>query len=548
MSYKHLEVELLDPDKLVSVNNLKPVTDPIFFKRDNIPTEEGLLSNEIFGNTIYERSNIFAYIDLGGYFINPLIYKTLCKLNLKFKDIVHGTKYFKIVNGDIVEDEDGDTGLVWLKENFNKIKFKSTASEKRDINIEFINKNRNLIFMNKLIVLPAYYRDINTSGGHTSVGGINKIYDLILLSVRALKETVDYGLDISNSVRGRLQDQITGAYDFFTKGSDMTTGIVSESAGLSKKRGFVKRAWHAKTSDYGSRLIISSADLAYDRIDEMEVDLDYCGLPLSAACSEMLTFVIFNVKRFFENEFSTSKYPYIAKDGTIKYVTVKDPNLAFSDEVIKHEIERFIKGYSNRFIPIEVPNEEGKKIYMKFKGRQSSVYDKDEIESDKTGIINRRLTWCDVFYMAAVESAKGKHALLTRFPLNDYFGQVPNRIHVISTIKTESVIIDGQLYKHYPYIREELIGANTSSMFKDTLQISNLYLKGLEGDFDGDQLSSKIAYTIESNEELEKFMQSKANYIDLSGICLRETTNEAIQSIYSLTRVIDSSKLSDPVF
>lgn len=483
MINKHLEVELLDPDRLVKVNNLQPVSDPIFFKRDSIPTEFGLLSNEIFGNTVYERSNIFAYIDLGGYFLNPLIYKTLCKLNIKFKDIVHGTKYFKIINGDLVEDEEGDTGLDWLYENFNKIKFKPSASSKRDINIEFIKRNKNLVFMNKLIVIPPYYRDVNNvGGGKVSVGGVNKIYDLILLSVRALNETRDYGLDISNSVKGRLQDQIVGAYDFFTKGDDMTTGIVSESAGLAKKMGLVKRALQAKTTDYGSRLIISSSNIGYDTIDEMMVDLDYCGLPLASCMANLLPFMIFNVKRFFENEFAMSKYPYLTKDGKIEYVTVKDPNVTFSDDVIKHEIERFIKGYSNRFIPIEVPNEEGKKIYMRFKGRQKSVHDKD-VDDDKTGIVNRRLTWCDIFYMAAIESAKGKHALLTRYPLNDYFGQVPNKINVLSTIKTEPIVIDGQLYKYYPYIREELISKDTSNKFIDTLQITNLYLKGLEGDY-----------------------------------------------------------------
>ena len=484
-SYKHLEIELLDPDKLVKVNNLQPVSDPIFFKRDNIPTELGLLSNEIFGNTLYERSNIFAYIDLGGHFFNPLIYKTLCRLNNKFKDIVHGTKYFKIVNGDLVEDEDGETGIEWIYQNFNKLKFKSSTSEKRDVNIAFIEKNKKLVFMDKLIVLPAYYRDINTtSTERVAIGGVNKIYDLILLSVRALKETQDYGLDISNTVRGRLQDQIVGVYNFFTKGEDMTTGITSESAGLSKKLGIVKRSLHAKTADYGARLIISSSSVAYDTFDQMPVNMDYCGLPLSAAISNLLPFIIFNVKRFFENEFSTSKYPYMTKDGKIEYITVKDPSLAFSDEVIKHEAERFIKGYSNRFIPIEVPNEEGKLIYMKFKGRNVSSYGtKEDIESDKTGIINRRLTWCDVFYIAAVESSKGKHALLTRYPLNDYFGQIPNKINVMSTIKTEKVILDGQLYEYYPLIREEDIGSDTSNIFIDTLQISNLYLKGLEGDF-----------------------------------------------------------------
>lgn len=43
-------------------------------------------------------------------------------------------------------------------------------------------------------------------------------------------------------------------------------------------------------------------------------------------------------------------------------------------------------------------------------------------------------------------------------------------------------------------------------------------------------------------------MNSNAYYIDISGTCIRTTTNEAIQAIYSLTKVVDKSKLTNPVF
>ena len=57
----HLRAELLDPDKLVKVNDLKEVINPVFFIRNSVPTPDGLLSNEIFGITKYDRANTFAY-------------------------------------------------------------------------------------------------------------------------------------------------------------------------------------------------------------------------------------------------------------------------------------------------------------------------------------------------------------------------------------------------------------------------------------------------------------------------------------------------------
>ena len=112
---EHFKTEILDVDKFIKMNQCKEVSNPVFFNGPT-PTEDGLLSNEIFGITKAERAGIYAYIDLGGDFMPPLIYKTLLKLNGKIADVVNGTDYFKIdAKGDLVPDPDGDTGIDWLK-------------------------------------------------------------------------------------------------------------------------------------------------------------------------------------------------------------------------------------------------------------------------------------------------------------------------------------------------------------------------------------------------------------------------------------------------
>ena len=45
---KHLRLEILDVERFVKVNECKPITNPRAFVRDNIPSSDGLLSNEIF--------------------------------------------------------------------------------------------------------------------------------------------------------------------------------------------------------------------------------------------------------------------------------------------------------------------------------------------------------------------------------------------------------------------------------------------------------------------------------------------------------------------
>lgn len=54
----------------------------------------------------------------------------------------------------------------------------------------------------------------------------------------------------------------------------------------------------------------------------------------------------------------------------------------------------------------------------------------------------------------------------------------------------------------------------------------------------------------ESNKELRDFIKSKSFYITFSGNNIREPSNEAIQSMYSMTKVLDQdeSKLTQPIF
>lgn len=68
--------------------------------------------------------------------------------------------------------------------------------------------------------------------------------------------------------------------------------------------------------------------------------------------------------------------------------------------------------------------------------------------------------------------------------------------------------------------------------------------------YDGDTVTIKILYTDEANEELRQFVKKKENFIDLDGISVRSSSADVIQSLYSLTKVLDDdkSKLTQPTF
>ena len=480
---KHLHIELLKSvDEFIKKNpSTKEITSPIFFQQiGKAPNPEGLLSNEIFGITKEQRSGIYGYIDLHNYFLHPLVYKKLIRLDKRFRDIVHGIDKFSISpSGELIKDENGNTGIKWLKNNLKNIKIKSTDSDKRDDIIKFINENIDRCWTNKLLVLPAYYRDVNTEAkGKVSVGEINNIYASILISVKGIKETQDYGLPVSDSINGRIQELIMACYDWFSGNANAS---LEGSTGLSKKLGLIRRAGISKTTDFGSRLVMSAPELKVENIEDLNANLQYSSIPLASICANFEPYMIYTVKKFFENEFAPgSTVKFVDKDGKISDVKVKDPMIQFSDDRIKEELKRFIHGYSNRLIPISAELENGKVEFMKFKGRSATKIPGQK-EMGESSIIDRRLTWCDIFFIAANEAVKGKTVLITRYPIDSAYNQFPSLIRVSSTRDTEPVFYENEFYKYYPKIREEDISANTSDKFIDTLMMSNLMLKAIGG-------------------------------------------------------------------
>ena len=557
MRGKHLRVDLLDVDRLVKVNDLQPITNPITFSKNNIPTSDGLLSNEIFGITMYDRMNTCAYIDLGEWFINPELYKTWSKLDKKIIACVFETQRFIINdNGALQEDPNGDTGIAFLKKNFPRINIARTASIKRDINVDFINacKNNPGAFMRKQIVIPAALRDVDTSkGGRVSLGTINSLYRNLILAAKALKESSDYGLDMAGTTRGRIQDLIVKIFDYFGNG----TTINGEETGavVPGKLGVLRRSVMSKTTDYASRSVITAPDLRVERQEDLQSTLDYCAVPLAHVLSNFTPYIIFAAKRHFDNWFSgnkgipTGSLPGKDNKDTDPFIYPKNYQMQFSEERIAKEINRFCEGYSNRFIPISVEITDGKTKNILFKGYNVT---KEEYEKNAGNmpVMERAFTWCDLFYICATDVVQDKHIIVVRYPIDSIYNQAPMRIHVSSTIKTEPMVVDGIAYSNYPYIRQNDIGTNTSNKFVDSLRVCNLFLDGFGGDYDGDTTTNKGIYSVEANAELERVMNSNYSYIDLGGQPIRTAGKEAFQSIYNLTLSLPDGKpkLENPVF
>lgn len=537
----NLQVSLLDVDDFVKKNNLVEITNPVIFDASSNPTSDGLLSNTIFGITKESRASTFAYISLKKKFLQPLVYRIWSKVDSKIKSVIHGIGTYSIdKSGNIVEDPKGDNGIDFLRKNLDKIKFRETDSIKRERYVKFLNNNRKNFFTDKLIVIPPFFRDIKVDGGKISVGDINKLYINVMVSASAIGDSTEYGFSIGKSVEGRLQEGLIEIYKWFGTGTDS-----NPNGGLPGKFGVIRRANLSKTTDYATRLVMSAPKLDVENMEDIRADFDYSVLPMTSAAANFFPFVIFHMRRFFENEFiGDTKYPILDKDGTIIYGEIEDYQIQFSDEVLKKELDRFIHGYSDRFRPVKVLcRVKGKQEYLDLKWK--GFYKEPDVKALKN---ERPLTWCDVIYMACEEAVKDRMILITRYPIDTFYNEFATKIRLSSTIETEEAVFDNVVYTHYPKIRKEDIGKDTSSSFIDTMNICNGYLDSIGGDYDGDMVTIKGVYTDEANAELKKQLASNIHFINLGGNPVISTSKESIQALYAMTLILPDTKLSPVKF
>lgn len=124
---------------------------------------EGLFSEEIFGRVGSPRRKLtFGYIDLNVKIIHPEIWEILVGINPAIGKIVLGKKRF-IINdkGDFEESPNqlvGLSGINDLIENWDKLNL-SVIGKKHVDRVRFLKKNRNKLFIDKFLVLPAGIRE-----------------------------------------------------------------------------------------------------------------------------------------------------------------------------------------------------------------------------------------------------------------------------------------------------------------------------------------------------------------------------------------------------
>lgn len=518
-----MKVGLLDIKKLIIANGLKQVTNPILFESGNVPTPDGLLSLEIFGTTSRERKYNYAFIDLKGVFLNPYVYKILKRLDRRIENIVHSSKRYIIdEDGKFVEDEEnGGTGIAWLYKNWDKIKFEKNESNVRNERILLLEAHKkDVIFCKQWVVLPAYYRDVNfqnVDSGQISHNELTDLYCKLLKFANMLESSNDFDFMV-NSTIGKVQDTLVEIYDYFKQK-------------IEKKTGLIRKALLGKSIDYGVRAVIAAPEFTTNKYNDNIIDFWHSGIPVSLLCTLFFPFMLHELRNFFKEQYEIlgeSINDLSEYDKRLSGSSQLAPfDLVYNEEYYKKIMDTYTRSYEDRFNKVEIPLVEDTKY---------PIYYKIRLTNDNGEEITRDMTYTDLLFIVANRACSDKHVFITRYPITNHLGTFPSKLNVMSTVKTIPMTYNGTRYKYYPIVDPDMKKEDVATFFYDVLKMSNVLLKALGGDYDGDQVSIKGVFTTEANVECDKLVRGKANILDIGANNVRKSTNENVQTLYTLTK------------
>lgn len=465
-----MRISLFDVDEYVEINKLREVTSPVLFERGGVPNPDGLVSNEIFGVSIKSRKETYAYIDLIGHFIHPHIYKIIRRVFRNIDKIVNGEEYYSIdKDGKLVKDPAGETGIDFLYDNWNRIKWAGNGGMSTE-RANLISKSRKKeVWISKQIVIPAFYRDINSSqAGGGEVPELDQYYVKLIRMASMLKDRDMFDFTF-HSTNYNIQNTMVDIYDYFKDKLD-------------KKSGLLRKYLLGKNVDYCTRTVISAPTYSANDPRDNIVDMRHAAVPIGQICVLCYPFVIAWLRNFFEREIIEAQFAttlnHMQSDSS-ETTTIVNPESYFNDAYIKKAVDRYVKDPSFRYDRIEIPASmigTDKPGYLIFKGRYTDV------KAEHASIAQRWLTWTDLLFMACDEIVKDKHVMVTRYPILDAFGVFISRIRVASTLNTVPMEVNGHIYKWYPDIDVNMPKNEVANNFIDTIRFSNSYLNGLDGD------------------------------------------------------------------
>lgn len=430
-------VELLKLDKQM-LGLMKPVTSmDIVQTAGGDLAEDGLFSVSIFGRVGEEARDLrFSYIDIHTTVLHPVIYKRLERMKSLYAGIMSGKDYAvwndETKDFDRSNEMDGHTGYQFFMDHWPKIVFKRNESAIRNLTIDLFNKYRDRATVDRILVLPAGLRDVETDdNGRLRIGEINEFYRRILAVSATIANTHDSKTSpILNNARFMLQTAFNGIFDFL---ENMLQG----------KKGFLQGKWGSRRVFNGTRNVISTMNTSVKKLGGRNSpkftdtiiglhQLSRALLPVTIhALRTSYLSQIFNVGD------ATAR---LVDKRTLKSENVSLPHDIFDRYTTVEGLEKLIASYGQvetRHLPIELEGRYLALIYVDGKSNFKVFHDIDELPEGLDRKFVRPISLCELLYLSGYRIWNNYVGFVSRYPITGIGSCYPTTVYVKTTINGE---------------------------------------------------------------------------------------------------------------
>lgn len=515
-----MDLKIMDVDAFIAKVGALEVTSSAIHATGSYEFHpDGLFSERIFGEVgKSERLTTFGWISLNNRFVTPRLYGSLLKLNSLYGNIASGSIYAKWDDEikDFVQcnDDDGKTGMAFLLKYIDKVQPKRNTSVSRNRMIDNLNKYRDHMFIDKMLVLPAGLRDVVEKNGREAYNDINDIYLPIIHLSNALK-------DAGNS--NPMFDQLRRAMQ--TKLVDVEQFLLNVIGG---KGGFAQAAYGSRNVALGTRNVISATDITSNSPnDKSMLRSDEVLVPLFQAVNMFKPLIAYRIRKMFA-EFvfdSESDSATLVDTKTYESVHVDISPKVKSKFMTADGIDSMIKIFRNnhnKFSSVLVTSVDGKQyglwMIYKYEGKMWLTRSKDELKarlkesdipykSDNLHILN----YMEMFYMA-MYATLDRYAMVTRFPVTHADSTLMSKVHLATTSKYEKMVLinpnDTNEYDRWPVRGSDIVGA---------MSLHAMHLDLYNGDHDGDTVSAIGVLSDEGTKECAEYNNSPRSVVSPTG-------------------------------
>jgi hypothetical protein len=517
----NVQLMKLDKSRLAA---MKPVTSLDYFETVNGDLhEDGLFSISIFGRIGDElRDKRFSFIDVRVQIFHPIIYTRLVKLKNLYRGILAGTEYAEWDDElkDFVASTEikGKTGYAFFISYWDKIEFSRNRSGIRDARISLIEKYRSMALTDKVLVLPAGLRDIEVDeNGQTKEHEINAIYRRLLGISKTIAPSDHNNTSTTlNLPRHLIQMAFNDVYDTIER---MLVG----------KKGLVQNRWSSRRIFHGTRNVISA----------MDTSTPYLGGKNSPRFTDTVLGMYQTAKAYLPvtiHSLNTGYLEQIFNVGvgqarlidkqTFKGEIVTLPTDVYDRWTTSEGLEKVITSLAvveQRHIPIELADRYLALVYVGPDAANPEsplkvfkvFHDIDELPEGFDRAHVRPINLIELIYLSGYKHWNSRTGFVTRYPVTGVDSCYATTLYVKTTMVGEMRRELGPDWQPLDETHDALeFPVYQPLTYLDSQVIPSARLKGLGADFDGDTACFNGLMSEEANDEVLKFLTTRAAYID----------------------------------